>query len=77
MEKENLIPPDIILKQWTSQIIKAIHFMHERDIVHRDLTHTNVIVGDEGKIMVGDFGLSKMLSQSQSFLTSKLGSIEF
>ncbi len=40
------------------QIASALVYMHARGIVHRDLKPDNVLVGDEGKIKLLDFGIA-------------------
>src|SRR5918998_3733297 len=40
------------------QILKAARFAHRRGIVHRDIKPHNVIVDDEGRAKVTDFGIA-------------------
>ncbi len=40
------------------QIAKAVEYMHERNILHRDLKPGNVMLCDDGSIRVIDFGLA-------------------
>ena len=40
------------------QIASALVYMHARGIVHRDLKPDNVLVGDDGKIKLLDFGIA-------------------
>ena len=42
------------------QLIKGINHMHEKKILHRDIKPENIFLGTEGKIKIGDFGISRM-----------------
>ncbi len=42
-----------------SQIAEAIDAVHEAGIIHRDLKSSNVILAEEGRVVVTDFGLAK------------------
>ncbi|XP_017853714.1 calcium/calmodulin-dependent protein kinase type 1 isoform X2 [Drosophila busckii] len=45
------------------QILEAVDYMHEQGVVHRDLKPENLLyysTDDDSKIMISDFGLSKM-----------------
>ncbi len=41
-------------------IAKAVEYMHEREVLHRDLKPGNVMICDDGSIRIIDFGLSTM-----------------
>lgn len=51
----------------TRQILKALAFLHERQVVHRDIKPDNVLVRDRRSfvIKVADFGCSKILDRGQ------------
>ncbi|EPR64751.1 putative cell-cycle-associated protein kinase [Toxoplasma gondii RUB] len=41
------------------QILRGLHALHKRYIVHRDLAPANVFINDQGICKVADFGLSR------------------
>ena len=43
-------------------ILTALAFSHERQCVHRDLKPSNILVGQDGRIKLADFGISKLRS---------------
>ncbi len=43
----------------TAQILRAARFAHKRGIIHRDFKPHNVIVDDEGRVKVTDFGIAR------------------
>jgi serine/threonine-protein kinase len=54
------------------QILQALQFAHEHDLVHRDIKPHNIIINSRGQVKVTDFGIA--LAGSSSRLT-ETGSI--
>ena len=49
-------------KFYTACLILILEYVHERDIVYRDLKPENVIIDDDGYPKLIDFGISKILN---------------
>lgn len=56
----------------TSQILEALRFAHRRDVVHRDIKPQNIIIDDEGRAKVTDFGIARAGSSSSMTETGSI-----
>jgi len=45
---------------WLIAAGEAVHFAHQRGVLHRDLKPGNLLFDEEGAIYVGDFGVAKL-----------------
>lgn len=60
-----------LVKRWCQQILTGLQYLHEKQVIHRDLKCDNIFVnGANGNLCIGDLGLSTTLvhEKAQSVL---------
>ena len=57
-------PEDAI--QLVPQLCDALQYAHDRGVVHRDIKPENVLISQEGRIKIADFGLAKLTNLQQN-----------
>ena len=48
--------------EYARQACEALQYVHEQQIIHRDVKPQNLILGDNGVVLV-DFGIARMLDE--------------
>jgi len=55
-----------VLRYYMRDIVSGLAYLHSQRICHSDIKPENVLIGKDGVLKLGDFGLSKYLIQGQS-----------
>jgi len=49
---------------YIAELLLALEYLHQNDVIYRDIKTENILLSSEGHVVLTDFGLSKELSQS-------------
>src|SRR3954452_4547445 len=63
---------DIVL-----QILRAARFAHQRGVVHRDIKPHNVLIDEEGRVKVADFGIARAGASDMTETGSVRGTAQY
>ncbi|KAJ3564298.1 hypothetical protein NP233_g8394 [Leucocoprinus birnbaumii] len=53
-----------LVKNFVRQILSGLSYLHERDIIHRDIKGANILVDNKGGVKISDFGISKKVNDN-------------
>jgi tRNA A-37 threonylcarbamoyl transferase component Bud32 len=63
--------------RWTIEICRAVEHAHAAGIIHCDLKPANVLLDDEGKVHVTDFGFARAVTQDPPWAAGIEGTAPF
>jgi serine/threonine protein kinase len=69
--------PEREVQQITRQIMRALYYLHQRGVTHRDIKPDNILIASKDPLIVklSDFGLSKCVTDQQTFLKTFCGTL--
>ena len=59
------------------QLLIGLNYLHNYNIIHRDIKTTNILIKKNKKILIGDFGISKILKNKYNFTNTIIGTPYF
>jgi len=65
-----LHPPDI--KCYMKQLLEGVEYCHKNWVLHRDLKPNNLLLGPQGILKLGDFGLARAYGSPNNIFTTEV-----
>ena len=60
------------LLPYVQQVASALHYAHERRLIHRDVKPQNMLLGASHEVLLSDFGIATMAHSEASFTASEM-----
>ncbi|XP_011493890.1 PREDICTED: ribosomal protein S6 kinase beta-1-like [Ceratosolen solmsi marchali] len=76
LEKIHVLPEDRACL-YTAEVILAVKYLHENNIVYRDLKPNNILLDAQGHVKLSDFGLCKRLHPDKNRAYTFCGTLDY
>uniref|UniRef100_A0A3P9KYA2 Serine/threonine-protein kinase Nek4 n=1 Tax=Oryzias latipes TaxID=8090 RepID=A0A3P9KYA2_ORYLA len=72
-QRKGELLPERQVVEWFVQIAMALQYLHERNILHRDLKTQNIFLTKTNIIKVGDLGIARVLENQNDMASTLIG----
>jgi eukaryotic-like serine/threonine-protein kinase len=62
---------------WTTEILDALHYLHQQGIVHRDVKPENILLDQDDVAMLCDFGIALSPTRRATMVGDRIGTPSF
>ncbi len=60
------------VKTYAQQLLKGLWYCHEREVLHRDIKGSNLLIDNNGNLKIADFGLARTFRDNLSRYTNRV-----
>ncbi|KAM0749055.1 Pkinase-domain-containing protein [Meredithblackwellia eburnea MCA 4105] len=53
------------IKQYSKQLLQGTAYLHRNGILHRDMKAANLLINNQGTLMIADFGLARSIQRAE------------